>query len=97
MPSKYKKPSLYSNTPIKNWYLGHWPGINVNPSLNDEPYIIPAKYNLRPDLAAYHFYGSTTYWYVFALRNKNVLKDPIFDFIAGREIIIPNKKSIEGL
>jgi hypothetical protein len=33
-------------------------------------------------------------WWVFAVRNPNVIKDPIFDFFPGQTIYIPNKNTL---
>lgn len=93
----YPKNSFYKNTPIRNWYLDIWSPIQIPESGNDIEFIIPPKYNLRPDLASYDFYGSPDFWFVFALRNKNILKDPIFDFKSGTLIIIPPAELIKNI
>lgn len=96
MASIYKSSSVYSNTKIKNWYLDHWEPKKIYPDINDIPYKISVDYDMRPDLAANYFYGNPDYWYIFALRNMDIIKDPVFDFKAGVEIYVPSKKSLEG-
>jgi hypothetical protein len=64
------------------------------PTENDEAYIISAKYAERPDLLAYDLYGSTRLWWVFTLRNPDLLKDPIRDFKEGVRIILPSADSV---
>jgi len=50
---------------------------------------ITQTYNIRPDLLAYDLYSDSKLWWVFAQRNPNRLKDPLFDFVAGVGIYIP--------
>jgi hypothetical protein len=50
---------------------------------------IPAQYTYRPDLLAYDLYGSSKLWWVFTQRNMNILKDPVYDLVAGIEIFLP--------
>jgi hypothetical protein len=61
--------------------------IPMNPS--DVFYQIPALYEYRPDLLAYDLYNDSRLWWVFAQRNPNRLKDPLFDFKTGVGIYIP--------
>lgn len=95
--ANYGKKSLYSNTPIRAWYLGIWPGKEVPQSESDQIYTIPNEYNLRPDLAAFNLYGDEKYWYIFALRNKDLIKDPIFDFKAGKVIYILDADTVRSI
>ena len=46
---------------------------------DDVKYEIQPQYHQRPDLLAYDMYGSPKLWWVFAQRNMNELKDPIYD------------------
>jgi len=96
MATKYSGDSFYAITPISNRFLGIWQPINVPSNLIDQVYIIPTKYELRPDLAANQFYGNPKLWYIFGLRNKDLLVDPIYDFKAGLEIFIPSRDNIQG-
>ncbi len=56
--------------------------------------ITPA-YNQRPDLLAYDMYNSSKLWWVFASRNPNRLKDPLFDFVTGVGIYLPKVNTLE--
>jgi hypothetical protein len=49
---------------------------------------------MRPDLLSYHIYGSSKYWWLFAVRNKNIIIDPIQDFKAGVTIRIPKLENV---
>jgi|LauGreDrversion4_2_1035121.scaffolds.fasta_scaffold216828_2 hypothetical protein len=63
-------------------------------SVNDERYVINAMYDERPDLLAHDLYGSTRLWWVFTIRNPDLLKDPIRDFKAGLEIFLPSAENV---
>jgi len=65
------------------------------PSAGDDVlYSITPAYNFRPDLLAYDLYGKKDLWWVFAQRNPNVLKDPLFDFTTGTQIYLPQGKNL---
>lgn len=76
-------------------------GMNNLPKLSrstqEVPYIIDQAFDERPDLLAAKLYGSSAYWYVFALKNPDIIKDPIRDFKAGTTIILPGEDSIRQI
>jgi len=39
-------------------------------------------------------YGDPALWWVFVIRNPNVLQDPIFDFQPGVTIYVPQKQNL---
>lgn len=89
MTVSYKSSSVYSKTPVRNNFLGQYVPA-ITPDLTQAvPYMIGAKYNRRPDLLAYDLYGDAKYWWLFVLYNRNLIKDPLFDFVSGLEILIP--------
>jgi hypothetical protein len=57
---------------------------------------ITATYNLRPDMLANDLYNDSRLWWVFAQRNPNKLKDPLFDFVTGIYIYIPKQNLINS-
>jgi hypothetical protein len=59
---------------------------------DDILYEITPAYTHRPDLLAFDMYGKKELWWVFAQRNINVLKDPVYDFVAGTKIYVPQGK-----
>jgi hypothetical protein len=89
MAQNSKDTSQYLSTPVKNWYLDLWVPRAVPKSEFDRIVPIPPEYDQRPDLMAYKEYGTPRLWWVFAVRNPDVLIDPINDFVAGLEIYIP--------
>ena len=42
-------------------------------------------------------YGDKDLWWVYAQRNIEILKDPVFDFEAGTEIFVPKGPSLKRL
>lgn len=89
--------SPYSKTPVTNFYLDIWVPILVPSSADDQLYIIETKYNKRPDLLASDMYGTVALYWVFAMRNQDILVDPIENFTAGTSIYLPSKSTIQGL
>ena len=55
----------------------------------DQYWEITRTYSLRPDLLAYDLYDDSNLWWVFAQRNPNTIKDPLFDFVTGTKIYLP--------
>lgn len=89
--------SPYKNTPNKGKYLDLLVKPRIEPSLDDEEYIIEPKYHHRPDKLAFERYGDANYLFVFQLRNMDIIKDYIFDFTAGTKIMVPSRNSVEGM
>jgi len=85
----YKTNSPYFSTER----FGNFLDVMVNRPItkydDDVLYAIDKVYEYRPDMLANDLYGDTGLWWVFAQRNPNVLKDPVFDFISGTQIFIP--------
>jgi hypothetical protein len=88
--AKYTNKSPYSNTGVlNNRYLGYLKIRPIPANGDDVLYKIEPQYTHRPDLLAYDLYGSSKLWWVFAQRNMDTIKDPIFDMKPGTEIYLP--------
>lgn len=85
----YSKTSPYYNTGLYGQFLDLMSNRPISKLATDTLYTIDHVYNLRPDLLAYDLYKNSALWWVFSQRNPNVLKDPLFDFVAGTTIYIP--------
>lgn len=90
----------YKNTPITDFYLDH----AVLPTAEDvlsgkKPtyLVIDPKYQYRMDLLSYDLYGTSNYWWVIALINRNQIKDPIRDLKAGMTLLVLSKAEISGV
>jgi Base plate wedge protein 53 len=94
MATKYSGNSPYYTTPFVNGYLDIINFRNITPQKDDIEYDVDPKYENRPDLLAYDMYGDQSYWWVFAVRNKDVIKDPIFDLTPGTTIFLPSMTTI---
>tara|TARA_B100000029_G_scaffold205672_1_gene203533 strand:+ start:148 stop:432 length:285 start_codon:yes stop_codon:yes gene_type:complete len=92
--ASYKSTSPYSKTSIKGDYLDIMDPKYIIKDDSDESYVIESKYDKRPDLLSNNKYGTVDYWWVFSVRNENILIDPIQDFRAGIVIRIPKLKNI---
>ncbi len=75
-------------------YLDFWNGYYVNPSSDDSIMTLDSKYNKRPDLLSFELYGTPQLWWVFMLRNPDVIKDPINDFLTNITIYTPSPDSV---
>jgi len=86
----YSATSPWHKTRIKNGQYLDLLKIRPVPADNDDiSYTIEPQYTYRPDLLAYDLYNDHKLWWVFAQRNMDTLKDPIYDFQAGTEIFLP--------
>jgi len=90
MAQNSKDTSQYSLTPVKNWYLDLWVPRTVMASDHDPIITIPPAFDQRPDLLSQQEYGTPKLWWVFAIRNPDLIIDPINDFVAGIEIYVPS-------
>jgi hypothetical protein len=89
--------SPYARTPInKNGYLDILSPRPVPVNRADILFTITTEFTYRPDLLAYITYGKKELWWVFAQRNLDTLKDPIFDFVAGTEIFLPDPAALRN-
>lgn len=90
----YKKTSPYASTPVHGSFLDVLEHRKITKKADDVTYKINSVYKYRPDMLAYDLYGDVNLWWVFAVRNPNVIKDPIFDFVPGTIIYIPKKDTL---
>jgi hypothetical protein len=89
LASNLKDTSQYLLTPVTDFYLDLWVPRTVPASDYDTVITIPANMDKRPDLLSQQQYGTPRLWWVFAVRNPDILLDPIGDFTAGVEIYVP--------
>lgn len=86
----YPATSPYFNSSIVNQ---QFLDVMINRPVPSDPtdvfWTIIPTYEYRPDLLAHDLYQDSRLWWVFAQRNPNKLKDPLFDFVSGVNIYIP--------
>jgi len=87
--AKVKKYNFYSNTNVNNKFLEYWQTPNLNTDDENIDYItIKNRFVNRPDLLSYFYYSTPRYYWTFKYLNPDKLKNPIYDFVAGKEIKI---------
>jgi hypothetical protein len=84
----------YSTATVNGQYLDILRIRPIPAESDDILYTIESQYAYRPDLLAYDLYGSNKLWWVFAQRNMDVIKDPVYDMIPGTEIYLPKGDSL---
>jgi hypothetical protein len=89
MSTPYSTVSPYYATAFKSNYLDVLTLRDIPINKNDAYFEVTSKYENRPDLLANDIYGDSKLWWVFAVRNKSIIKDPIYDLQAGIGIYIP--------
>ncbi len=95
MAVQYSKTSPYYGTTLYGQFLDILNYREISKLEDDVYYEIDRTYSNRPDLLAYDLYGDANLWWVFAARNPNVIRDPVFDFLPGVKIYIPKKGTID--
>ena len=94
--ARYSASSPWSKTKTTQFYLERLRIRPVPAEPDDVLYTIQPQYNYRPDLLAYDLYDDPKLWWVFAQRNMDVIKDPIFDFVSGTQIYLPKGDSLRS-
>ena len=80
---------------VNDFYLDVNDLPKIPKSRADKLYTIESRYANRPDLLAYDYYGTPKLWWVFAQRNMDIIKDPVFDMLAGTTIFIPDPAKLK--
>ena len=94
--AEYSNTSPYFATNQKGVSLDFLVPRTLTAEADDVTYTIDTIYAYRPDLLAFDLYGSPRLWWVFAQRNPNALKDPVFDFVAGKRIFLPKLSTLKN-
>ena len=93
--SLYNSTSPYYSTQLKGGYLDVINFRNIPSNKDDVLFELTKQYEHRPELLANDLYGDVNLWWVFAVRNKNIIQDPVFDMVAGIKIYLPQKTSLD--
>jgi hypothetical protein len=84
----------YSTQIINNQYLNVLNIRTVPASDDDALYEVQEQYTHRPDLLAYDLYNDYRLWWVFSQRNMDIIRDPVYDLVAGIEIYLPKAEKL---
>lgn len=90
----YPANSPYHSTPQLSWRMGRFVYRPILSNANDQPYTLNIRHQYRPDKLSYELYGTPAHWWIFCERNPFLRANPIWDFIAGLEIMVPNRDYI---
>lgn len=93
--SYFTKSSPYYLTPITNGYLDVMEFRDIPVESDDILFEVTSTYENRPDLLAYDLYQNERLWWVFSMRNKTIIKDPIYDLVAGAKIYLPKLSTLQ--
>ena len=94
----YSSTSPWYNTALsQDNYLNIMAKRSIPSDPDDLIFEISPQYTFRPDLLSFDLYGSPKLWWVFAMRNMDVIKDPVFDFTAGTKIYVPKKSVLTSI
>jgi hypothetical protein len=88
--------SPWAKTKMTQFYLDKLTIRPIPAEPDDVLYTIQPQYNYRPDLLAYDLYDDPKLWWVFAQRNMDVIKDPVFDFVSGTQIYLPKGDNLRS-
>jgi hypothetical protein len=98
MTVNYKPDSPYYQTqmngPERGGYLGTLNYRAILPADDDVLHVLTQVHQHRPDMLAFDLYENANLWWVFSVRNRNVIVDPIWDFVVGIKIYIPKRTTI---
>jgi hypothetical protein len=95
MAGQYSSTSPYFLTGYSQFFLDVMVNRPIPKSNDDLLFTINTTFQYRPDLLAFDLYGDAGLWWVFAVRNPNVIEDPIFDFQLGKKIYLPKKSTLQ--
>lgn len=93
--SLYNKISPYYKTEVVNGYLDVLEFRDLPNEKDDVLFEVTSTYEHRPDLLAYDLYKDSGLWWVFSIRNKKILKDPVYDLKAGTIIYLPKLSTLK--
>jgi len=96
MANIYANTSPYYTTALNGFYLDVIDFRDLPNVANDVLFTVTSQYENRPDLLSYDLYGTADLWWVFAVRNKDIIKDPIYDLYAGQQIYLPQLSTIKS-
>lgn len=93
----YNKASPYYSTSLQKGYLDVTTFRDIPAESDDRIYTVTKDFEYRPDLLAYALYQNSNLWWVFAVRNPSIIKDPIYDLESGVTIYLPKLSTLQGV
>lgn len=93
----YAISSPYGITPQYSWRIGRYVNRKIPADSTDKEQTITAQYQYRPDKLSFSLYNTPAYYWVFMIRNIDLIRDPIWDMKSGMIIMIPTMSRLQGL
>ena len=93
----YPRTSPYVDTLQSSWYMGQYRHRSIPRGTQDREIVLDPKYEFRPDKLSRDLYGTEALWWVFMVRNMNVIRDPIWDFRAGTTLWVPSLSHLKSI
>lgn len=91
--SLYTDKSYLKNTGFRKFFLDVARLPKIDTAVGD--YItVPVECENRMDLFSYQQYGSSRLWWIIALANADMIKDPIWDFKSGMVVFVPRDSAL---
>lgn len=91
--ANYNNNSPWAKVP-QSWYLGYTVPAYMTTADSDKSYTIPTTQNEQPWKLSKELYGSEELYYIFALLNPDLLQDPVYDFVTGLTIQVPDPSRV---
>jgi hypothetical protein len=85
---------LGGSTEVSSFALEMWDAIQIQPDVSDFVYFVEKKYEGRPEMLGYVFYGDPGLWWVICQYN-NIL-DPMVELIEGKPLLIPTFERVQS-
>jgi hypothetical protein len=95
--SAYSNFSPYYKTQETHGHLDVLSLRDIPAASDDILFEVTQTYSLRPDLLAHDLYNDSRLWWVFAVRNKDVIQDSIYDLVAGQRIYLPSLANLQSV
>ena len=90
----YDQKSFLANTPFNKFYLDKARLASITDAVGNQV-VVPPECEHRIDLFSYQQYGSSRLWWVIALANADLIKDPIWDFKSGMTLLVPDRALLD--
>ena len=78
---------LGGRTEVSEFAIEWWNKAKLKTDPTDLVYVIEKKYENRPNLLGYLFYGDEGLWWVIAMYNG--ITDPLTEFTSGKLLLVP--------
>ena len=92
----YNNNSPYYTTDESFGYLDVINFRDIPNQIDDILFQVTKTYEYRPDLLAFDLYGNSELWWVFSVRNKDIIKDPVYDMTSGTKIYLPKLSTLRS-